>query len=226
MKTIEELRSSIVDMNYIIENMICENGLYCLLGEAKVGKSAMALQIANSVCNGIPFLDLKTNKTPVLYLSTEMNPTETISRTELMNCKLNSDDFFYTYPEENSTQLSVIKVEKEIINFSEKHNGKLVFIDMFNGINFGYNYDLNNYQDMSQNIFPQIRNLCNKYNVSIILVHHLNRKGKSLGSTAIDTCVDGKIALKQDENIKSTFYLKYESRDYPSKDYILVHHYL
>ena len=43
MKTIEELRSSIVDMNYIIENMIRENGLYCLLGEAKVGKSAMAL---------------------------------------------------------------------------------------------------------------------------------------------------------------------------------------
>ena len=221
MKTIEELRSSIVDMNYIIEDMIRENGLYCLLGEAKVGKSAMALQIANSTCNGILFLNLKTNKTPVLYLSTEMNPSETITRIELMNCKLNSNDFFYTYPEENSTQLSIIKVEKEIMNFSEKHNGKLVFIDMFNGINFGYNYDLNNYQDMSQNIFPQIRNLCNKYNVSIILVHHLNRKGKSLGSTAIDTCIDGKIALKQDDNIKSTFYLKYESRDYPSKDYIL-----
>ena len=63
MKTIEELRSSIVDMNYIIQDMIRENGLYCLLGEAKVGKSAMALQIANSICNGILFLDLKTNKT-------------------------------------------------------------------------------------------------------------------------------------------------------------------
>lgn len=55
MKTIEELSNSIVDINYVIENMIRENGLYCLLGEAKVGKSAMALQIANSVCNGIPF---------------------------------------------------------------------------------------------------------------------------------------------------------------------------
>lgn len=39
MKTIEELKNSIVDINYIIENMIRENGLYCLLGEAKVGKS-------------------------------------------------------------------------------------------------------------------------------------------------------------------------------------------
>ena len=62
MKTIEELRNSIVDINYVIENMIRENGLYCLLGEAKVGKSALALQIANSVCNGIPFLNLRLIK--------------------------------------------------------------------------------------------------------------------------------------------------------------------
>lgn len=221
MKTIAELKSSIVEINYIIENMIRENGLYCLLGEAKVGKSAMALQIANSVANGIFFLNLRTNKTPVLYLSTEMNPTETINRINFMECSLSDDNFFYTFPEDNMTRLSILKVEKEISDFHEKHNGKLVFIDMFNGINFGNSYDLNNYQDMSQNIFPQLRNLCNKYRVAIIIVHHLNRKGKSLGSTAIDTCVDGKISIKQDENIKSTFYFKYESRDYPSLDLIL-----
>lgn len=181
----------------------------------------MALQIANSVANGIPLLDLKTNKSPVLYLSTEMNPNETISRIKLMKLNLSNEDFLYTYPEDNMTQLSILKIEKEIMNFHEKYNGKLVFIDMFNGINFGYNYDLNNYQDMSQNIFPKIREFCTKYEVTIILVHHLNRKGKSLGSTAIDTCVDGKIAIKQDENIKSTFYLKYESRDYPGREYVL-----
>ena len=199
MKTIEELKCSIVDINYIIEDMIRENGLYCLLGEAKVGKSAIALQIANSVANGFPFLNLKTNKIPVLYLSTEMNPSETINRIKFMELNLSNKDFFYTFPEDNLTQISILKVEKEIAEFSEKYNGKLVFIDMFNGINFGNNYDLNNYQDMSQNIFPQLRKLCNNYNVAIIIVHHLNRKGKSLGSTAIDTCVDGKIALKQDE---------------------------
>lgn len=217
MKTFEELKNSIVDINYIIENMIRENGLYCLLGEAKVGKSALALQIANSVCNSIPFLNLNTNKTAVLYLSTEMNPSETISRINFMECNLKENKFLYTFPEDNMTQISILKVEKEISEFKEKYNGKLVFIDMFNGINFGSYYDLNNYQDMSQKIFPQLRKLCNDYKVTIIIVHHLNRKG----STAIDTCVDGKLALKQDENIKSTFYLSYESRDYQSKDYVL-----
>lgn len=221
MKTIEELKNSIVDINYIIDNMIRENGLYCLLGEAKVGKSSLALQIANSVANGLSFLNHSTNKSPVLYLSTEMNPTETINRIKFMNCKLDEDKFFYTFPEENMSQFSILNIEKEISIFSEKYNGKLVIIDMFNGINFGSYYDLNNYQDMSQRIFPQIRKLCNDYKVAIIIAHHLNRKGKSLGSTAIDTCIDGKLALTKDENIDSTFYLKYESRDYPSKTFIL-----
>ena len=166
MKTIEELKNSIVDINYIIENMIRENGLYCLLGEAKVGKSVLALQIANSVCNGIPFLNLKTNKTPVLYLSTEMNPSETISRINFMKCNLKENDFLYTFPEDNMTQLSILKVEKEISEFKEKYNGKLVFIDMFNGINFGSYYDLNNYQDMSQIYFHN----CVDYVITIMLL--------------------------------------------------------
>ena len=59
------------------------------------------------------------------------------------------NDFLYTIPEDNMTQLSILKVEKEISEFKEKYNDKLVFIDMFNGINFGNYYDLNNYQDMS-----------------------------------------------------------------------------
>ena len=150
-----------------------------------------------------------------------MNPSETISRINFMGCNLKDNNFLYTFPEDNMTQISILKVEKEISEFKEKFDGKLVFIDMFNGINFGSYYDLNNYQDMSQKIFPQLRKLCNDYKVTIIIVHHLNRKGKSLGSTAIDTCVDGKLALKQDENIKSTFYLNYESRDYQSLNYVL-----
>lgn len=93
--------------------MIRENGLYCLLEEAKVRKYALALQIANSVCNGIPFLNLKTNKTPILYLSIEMNPSETTSRINFMKFNLKGNDFLYTFPEDNMTQLSILKVEKK-----------------------------------------------------------------------------------------------------------------
>ena len=220
MKTFNELKESIIETKCIVKDMIREKGLYCLLGEAKVGKSALALQIANSIINSKLFLDKDTNKTPILYISTEMTPIEIIERTKFMKFNL-EENFLYTSSEEGTSQISIYKIRNEIDNFKKLYNGKLVFIDMFNGINFGLNYDLNNYQDMSQSVFPQLRKLCNDFDVTIIFIHHLNRRGKSLGSTAIDTCVDGKISLKKDENLLDTFYLSYESRDFPSLKYTL-----
>ena len=95
MKTIEELKNSIVDINYIIENMIRENGLYCLLGEAKVGKSALALQIANSVCNGIPFLNLNTNKTSVILKIGNSKKTIPASNIKILPHRLCKDTSFF-----------------------------------------------------------------------------------------------------------------------------------
>lgn len=63
-------------------------------------------------------------------------------------------------------------------------------------------YDLNNYQDMGQYVISKFRELCKKYNFTILLIHHLNKNNKSLGSTAIDGSVDGIITLKVDQNLK------------------------
>ena len=63
-------------------------------------------------------------------------------------------------------------------------------------------YDLNNYQDMGQYVIPKFRELCKKYSFTILLIHHLNKNNKSLGSTAIDGSGDGIITLKVDQNLK------------------------
>ena len=63
-------------------------------------------------------------------------------------------------------------------------------------------YDLNNYQDIGQYVIPKFRELYKKYNFTILLIHHLNKNNKSLGSTAIDGSVDGIITLKVDQNLK------------------------
>ena len=63
-------------------------------------------------------------------------------------------------------------------------------------------YDLNNYKDMGQYVIPKFRELCKKYNFTILLIHHLNKNNKFLGSTAIDGSVDGIITLKVDQNLK------------------------
>ena len=72
MKPIEELNITIKKDN-IIDGIMKSNGLYCLVAEPKVGKSFLALQLANSLINNKQFLGFNTNPTSVLYVSTEIS---------------------------------------------------------------------------------------------------------------------------------------------------------
>ena len=69
MIAIEQLDSTIKKDN-IIDGIMKSNGLYCLVAEPKVGKSFLALQLANSLANNKQFLGFNTNPTSVLYVST------------------------------------------------------------------------------------------------------------------------------------------------------------
>ena len=62
MKPIEELNITIKKDN-IIDGIMKSNGLYCLVAEPKVGKSFLALQLANSLVNNKQFLGFNTNPT-------------------------------------------------------------------------------------------------------------------------------------------------------------------
>ena len=112
-------------------------------------------------------------------------------------------------------------LQLEFQEFANDLNGRFVIIDMFSGIDMNNGYDLNNYQDMGQYVIPKFRELCKKYNFTILLIHHLNKNNKSLGSTAIDGSVDGIITLKLDQNLKNKILFVYESRDYESQDFVL-----
>ena len=68
MKPIEELNITIKKDN-IIDGIMKSNGLYCLVAEPKVGKSFLALQLANSLVNNKQFLGFNTNPTPSYMLA-------------------------------------------------------------------------------------------------------------------------------------------------------------
>ena len=123
MQTINELRNSNLknyESDYIVDNLIRENGLYALLGSAKVGKSSFALQLANAVCDGLNFLNLKTKKHPVLYLSTEMTSSDTISRIDLMDLNLNDNSFQFDF----SNRMNIYLINDLVRQFVQKYNGK------------------------------------------------------------------------------------------------------
>lgn len=221
MKTISEMRKNSTKKDFIVDNLMKSNGLYCLVARPKVGKSLLALQLANAIATGTNFLGFRTSPSPVLYISTEMNFSQIIDRIDKMNLQFNDENFRLKEQEINERKLNLMDLQLEFQEFSYNLKGRFVIIDMFSGIDMNNGYDLNNYQDMGQYVIPKFRELCKKYNFTILLIHHLNKNNKSLAPTAIDGSVDGIITLKLDQNLKNKILFSYESRDYESIEFVL-----
>lgn len=221
MKSISEMKKTAIKKDFIVDNLMKSNGLYCLVARPKVGKSLLALQLADSVANGTTFLGFKTNPSPVLYISTEMSSTQLLERINKMDLQLNDTNFFVEEQEINQRKLNLMDLKLVFKEFSEEINGRLVIVDMFCGIDTYTNSDLSNYQDMGQKVIPKYREICKEYGLTILLIHHLNKSNTTLGSTAIDGSVDGIFTLKTDNNLKDKIYLEYESRDYQEQELIL-----
>ena len=113
------------------------------------------------------------------------------------------------------------KTNYELAYTIKEENGKLVIIDMLKDIEFDFHYDINNYQDIDKAL-KELRYLCDKYNFSILYIHHLNKNGNSLGSTALDGSVDGIFTLSKVKDYDNRYTLKITNRDYPSKDISLI----
>ena len=219
MKSLNELERN-KEKDLIIDGIMKSKGLYCLIALPKVGKSLLALQISDCITNNKQFLGFDVNPSPVLYISTENNGNQLYERKNLMKIDLNDNSFKFIDRLERP-DFYLRDMEIDIKYFAENMGGKLVIIDMLKDIKFDFNYDINSYQDIGQKVLPKLRELCNKYNFSILFIHHLNKKGKSLGSTALDGSVDGILKLKQCQNDKNKYIFSMENRDFPSIDLVL-----
>ena len=212
MKSIKEIKDIIQEDN-LIDGLIKSNGLYVLVAKPKVGKSLLALQIANSISNGIPFLDMITSKQPVFYISTELNEKQLKDRLIKTGYTFEDNQFFYAIKSADNKLNIREDLYLDITSFVEEYKGKLVIIDMLSGIDYQIGYDLNNYMDMDK-VISKYRELINKYNLSFLLIHHTNKNGSTLGSTGIEGFVDGIFYLEDNKNNNYSFYSS--SRDFPS----------
>lgn len=193
LKPIEQ-KDTNIKKDIIINNIMKSKGVYLLVSNPKVGKSMLALQLSCSVINGTPFLGYKVNPSPVLYVTTESDKIQLKERLEFMELSAKKGSLFII-DRQNKANISLKDLEYDIKTFVEEYNGKLIILDMLKDIDFGVQYDINNYQDVAQQIFPKLRTYCDKYNVTFLVTHHLNKTGKTLGSIALDVTVDGRITF-------------------------------
>lgn len=196
------------------------NGLYCLVAKPKVGKSFLALQIANSLTNNKEFLGFKVNPTPVLYISTELSGLQLKEKLNITSYEFSPNSFFFLEKDSNHRLRLTDDLQLELKEFSEAYNGKFVIVDIMCGIDYGYELDINNYSDVMKRMFDKYRELSKKYNLTFLLVHHLNKEGKTLGSTGIDGNMNGILTLINNKD--NTYRLKIINRDFEEQNLNLI----
>jgi predicted ATP-dependent serine protease len=158
-------------------------------------------------------LGFNTNPSPVLYISTELSENQLKERIEITNYSFNNSLYFVEKDSNHSLSLRD-DLLLDIKDFSEEIGGKFVIVDMLCGIDYGNYYDINDYKSMTEVVFSRYRDLIKKYNLTFLLIHHTNKSGNSLGSTAIEGCVDGTFYLK--DNNFGSFTFTTSSRDFES----------
>ena len=217
MKAFEELKES-TKKDIIINGLMRSKGVYLLVSKPKVGKSLFALQLSNSVANGKPFIGHEIlMPSPVLYITTELTDSQLKDRCNILGINFEKNKFF-TIDRSDKQTINMMDIEYEIKEFAEEYHGKLLILDMLKDIDFNTAYDINSYQDISQKLMPKLRSYADKYNLTILFVHHMNKQGKTLGSTGFDAVVDGIIRLSKSCYDDSSLKMEIINRDFPDQE--------
>lgn len=212
MKLISEVKKTI-KKDIIVENLMISNGVYLLVSHPKVGKSMIAEQLAFSLTTGKDFLGFKVNPSHVLYITTESDINQLIERFKLMNLEPIIDKF-HVIDSDDIPDFYIRDIERDIYQLTIDNEPLFVIIDMFKDIKFDTDYDLNNYQEVNDVVFRKLKDLCKKYNVTLLVTHHLNKRDETMGSVGLNADVSGIIKLKESKNDYNKLTLSYKGRDF------------
>ncbi|EKC46723.1 hypothetical protein OBE_16105 [human gut metagenome] len=211
MKQINEINKSI-KKDIIVENLMISNGVYLLVSHPKVGKSMFAQQLAFSLTTGEDFLGFKVNPPHVLYITTEGDINQLNDRFKLMNLKPNVNKL-HIIDIDDIPDFYIRDIERDIYELTFDKEPLFIIMDMFKDIKFDTSYDLNNYQEINDVVFRKLKELCRKYNSTLLVTHHLNKRDETMGSVGLNADVSGIIKLKESKNNYNKLTLDYKGRD-------------
>lgn len=139
--------------NYIVDSLIKGNKVSILTGGSKTGKSTLALQLANSVSKGIPFLNNNTIQCDVLYICLDNDEDLIAERLKLMNLEMDDSVVFcfnknIVLEDTSSNQDDILLLEVVTETLISHPFLRLVIIDLFDNIrNLTIKTEANNVKD-------------------------------------------------------------------------------
>ena len=206
-------------IQFCVEGFISQ-GLFILAGAPKIGKSWLALDICLSIAKGEKVLEHATQSGTTLYLCLEDSYVRVQNRLfELTN---EPTEYLHFALLANSIGKGL---EEQIIDFQKAHNDlKIVFIDTLQMIRDADESSYaSDYRELSI-----LKNLADKLEIAIVLVHHLRKCKDSdpfnmiSGTTGLSGCVDGSFVLVEKERGSGMAKLYCVGRDIENQELNLV----
>ena len=189
------LKSEIRSERIIIENVIKGNTVSLLSADPKLGKTAIALQLADAVSKGDIVFDQKTNKNKVLYIFLDDSAENVKDRMSKMNIIINED--FYILFVRNST-INDIQTFLIELNNSIKEKIGFVIIDMLNDVRSIDSSKEYSNVEIKKDI-NSFRKIASENEVAILLLHHnrkedsANKNNRALGGVQLTGSINGSL---------------------------------
>ena len=170
----------VIPRRQIIESLMPEKSQIIIGGTTGANKSYMAMQMGMSIANNEKeFLGFKINVQglKVLYMDTECGMNTLISRFQQIQKQFNwnADNRFYLLP-----RMDVSDDYADLESAIKRVKPDVVFIDCLYNTMDGVDASKNHHIIPTTNKITEIKN---KYDVTIIAVHHMNKGNHELGLT-------------------------------------------
>lgn len=193
---------------WIIDKLIPQNGITCIAGKPKIGKSFITLYLAICIANASKFLgNFETHSSTVLLITKEDPERLLNERLKLLSSEAPKSIYFYT---DSELYLDTDKYIQNIIDIIHEKGIKVIIIDSLRRIFHG---DENSSQTISE-VHNRFKRLL-KEGISIIFIHHHGKEGiffnkdsgdKLRGSSDILAMLDSLLMIerKDESHLKIT----------------------
>ena len=223
--TAKEIRETkYPDIPAIVEGLIFP-GITFINGKSKLGKSFLALQVADAVETGGEVLGCKCAKGSVLHYSLEDGRRRNQKRWRTMGIEPKEAKYQFR-DRKPKIPLLTMGLEEEIEDWIKAtHDAKLVIIDPYVKVKKTLGgQKLNAYENDNYNL-QNIYTLANKYNIAIVFIHHTKKKSEEdvfdeiNGSAGIQSNCDSMIVISSKRRMGENPVLSCLPKDAEQKEF-------
>lgn len=199
-KNIKQLFEKKPEIDWLVDGLLTKGGISVIAGPAKSGKSTIIRQLTTAIAKGGEFLGRQVKQGAALYLALEEQETMVYKQFKALGVAETDPVYFHVGPLYKPDGFDDLK------EYIQTNQPRFVIIDTL--VLFARIEDQNNYQQVYKAL-SRYRDLARETGTHIMCIHHTNKMGGMMGSSAFEGAVD---CIMYFQNINNKRYISTQGR--------------